>query len=257
MKNIFLVIALLFVVNGSLFCQGTAGKDANYEYRYLIDVPTTGVLEKGFVGITMDAMPLGVIITKIEVGVFKNFSFGISYGGANVIGQGTIDWYKLPGVNVRFRLFDETEQMPAVTIGFDSQGKGVYYDSQSRFDIKSPGFFASVSRNFNFLGYMNLIGSINYSLERKDGDKDVNLAFGFEKTIGSQFSVIAEYNLGTNDNNGGAYGEGSGYLNIGGRFSPGNGFTFGIDLRNLSDNRKVNGSKADRAIFIEYIKAIF
>ncbi len=255
MKRFFVVILIL--VYSYSYAQGTAGTDANYEYRYLIDVPSTGILEKGFVGVTTDVMPIGVIITKIEVGVFKNFSFGISYGGANVIGQGTIDWYKLPGVNVRFRVLDETEQYPAITIGFDSQGKGVYYSSQGRFEIKSPGFFASTSRNFKFLGYLNLVASLNYSLERKDGDKDLNFAFGAEKTIGNQFSFIAEYNLGINDNNGGAYGNGSGYLNIGGRFSPGGGLTIGVDLRNLSDNRKFNSGKADRAIFIEYIKAIF
>ncbi len=253
----FLGFILFILITVTSFAQGTAGTDANYEYRYLIDVPTTGVLEKGFVGVSLDAMPLGVIITRIEVGVFKNFSFGISYGGANVIGQGTIDWYKLPGVNVRFRVLDETDQYPALTIGFDSQGKGAYYSSENRFEIKSPGFFASTSRNFKFLGYLNLVAALNYSLERKDGDKDLNFAFGIEKTIGNQFSVIAEYNLGINDNNGGAYGNGSGYLNLGGRFSPGGGFTFGIDLRNLSDNRKVNSGKADRAIFVEYIKAIF
>lgn len=257
MKKVFLSGLMFVLLSVNVFAQGTAGKDANYEYRYLIDVPTTGVLDKGFVGVSMDAMPLGVIITKIEVGVFHNFSFGISYGGGNVIGEGTIDWYKLPGVNVRFRVLDETTETPAVTIGFDSQGKGSYHDSESRFDVKSPGFFASVSRNFQFLGYLNLIGTVNYSLERKDGDKDLNFAFGFEKTIGSQVSLIAEYNLGVNDNNGGAYGEGSGYLNLGARFSTGGGFTFGVDLRNLSDNRKVNGSKADRAIFVEYIKALF
>ncbi len=256
MKKSFVLLIFLFVFS-SIFAQGTAGTDANYEYRYLIDIPTTGVLEKGFVGVSLDAMPLGVIITKIEVGVFKNFSFGISYGGSNVIGQGTIDWYKLPGVNIRFKVLEESDQYPALAIGFDSQGKGVYFTDQNRFEIKSPGFFATVSRNFKFLGYLNLIGELNYSLERKDGDKDLNFAFGLEKTIGSQFSVIAEYNLGINDNNGGAYGNGSGYLNFGARFSPGGGFTFGVDLRNLSDNRKVNSGKADRAIFVEYIKAIF
>jgi hypothetical protein len=256
MKKFFVTVIFLFFVS-KVLAQGTSGTDANYEYRYLIDVPSTGVMEKGFVGVSLDAMPLGVIITKIEVGVFKNFSFGISYGGANVIGQGTIDWYKLPGVNVRFRVLDESDQYPAITIGFDSQGKGVYYSSNNRFEIKSPGFFASTSRNFKFLGYLNLVASLNYSLERKDGDKDLNFAFGLEKTIGNQISVIAEYNLGINDNNGGAYGNGSGYLNIGARFSPGGGFTFGMDLRNLSDNRKINGGKADRAIFVEYIKAIF
>lgn len=256
MKKIITTVLFFFLIVIQ-FAQGTAGTDAKYEYRSLIDLPSAGILEKGFVGVTADVLPFGVVISKIEVGVFDNFSFGISYGGANIIGTGKVDWYKLPGVNVRARLIDETEGMPAFTLGFDSQGKGLYDDELNRFEIKSPGFYLAVAKNFEFLGYLSLHGIINYSLERDDDDKDLNLGIGFEKTIGSKISFVGEYNFAINDNTIKAYGDGAGYMNIGVRWSVGEGFTIGLDLRDLIANKKITSNKADRAIFVEFIRSIF
>jgi hypothetical protein len=237
--------------------QGTAGDNAKYEYRYLIDMPTAGILEKGYVGFTNDVLPDGVLISKLEVGAFDNVSFGISYGGANVIGAGPPRWYKWPGINIRFRLFNESITLPAITLGFDSQGKGEYFDSLGRYAIKSPGFFGAVSKNFAFLGYLSIHGCANYSLETKDGDNFIDLYAGFEKTLGPHLSIIAEYNFALNDNASKNFGNGNGYLNIGLRWSLGEGFTFGFDLRDLLDNKKINPTVADRALRIEYIKNIF
>ncbi len=258
MKKLNFVLSILLLYSSVVFAQGTAGEKAKYEYRSLIDMPSAGVLEKGFVGVSTDVMPAGVVISKIEVGVFDQVSFGISYGGANIIGSGRPDWYKLPGVNIRFRLFDESTTFPAISAGFDSQGKGLYFDSTNRFSIKSPGFYGAVSKNFEFLGFLSLHGSVNYSLENKDGDNFMNIMVGFEKTIGKSVSVIGEYDFALNDNNTNSYyGDGNGYLNVGLRWSMGEGFTLGLDLRDLLDNRKWSPGSADRAIKIEYIKSIF
>lgn len=256
-KRSGLVFVIFLLSCFTLSAQGTAGYGAKYEYRSIIDVPSAGILNKGYVGVTANNLPNGVVISKIEVGVFENFSFGISYGGSNVIGTGVIDWYKMPGLNVRVRLFDETTGMPALTVGFDSQGKGAYFDALERYEIKSPGFYAGVSKTFEFLGYLVLHGTVNYSLERQDDDKDLNAAVGLEKTIGNQVSFIAEYDFANNDNTGDALGDGIGYLNMGIRWSVGDGFTLGLDLRDMLDNKKINSNKADRALFVEYIQPIF
>ncbi|MCF8241871.1 MAG: YjbH domain-containing protein [Melioribacteraceae bacterium] len=257
MKRIKLLSILLLLISSFLSAQGTSGTNAKFEYRSLVDMPTAGILEKGYVGVSTDILPAGVVISKIEVGVFDNFSFGISYGGVNIIGSGPVDWYKLPGVNLRARIFDETQTYPAITVGFDSQGKGLYFDSNNRFEIKSPGFFAAVSKNYEFLGYLSIHGIVNYSLEREDGDKDLNLQAGLEKTIGGVVSIVAEYDFAVNDNTSISIGDGNGYLNMGLRWSAGEGFTIGVDLRDMLDNKKINSNKADRAIFVEYVRAIF
>ena len=59
----------LLCINIVVFAQGTSGSNAKFESRSLIDLPTAGILEKGFVGISMDFMPAGVLVSKIEVGL--------------------------------------------------------------------------------------------------------------------------------------------------------------------------------------------
>ncbi|GMU96649.1 hypothetical protein [Ignavibacterium album] len=255
-KMVLTAFFLLFSAN-LIYSQGTAGESAKYEYRYLIDMPTAGVLEKGMVGVTTDVLPAGVVVSKMEVGVFENVSFGISYGAANLIGSGKPNWYELPGVNIRFRMINETLIFPALTFGFDSQGKGEEFEHPKRFAIKSPGFFASASKNFQLLGYMSLHGTINYSLEKNDGDNFLNLWVGAEKTLGQNFSVIAEYDFALNDNATSSLGDGKGYLNIGLRWAIGSGFTLGFDLRDILQNKRWNPNSADRALRIEYIQSIF
>jgi hypothetical protein len=258
MKKIYLVFISFVLTTSSLYSQGTAGAEARYEYRSLIDMQTAGILEKGFVGVTTDVMPEGVLIAKLEVGVFTNVSFGISYGGSNIIGSGTPGWYKYPGVDFKVRLINESATFPAITLGFDSQGKGKYFDQEKRYEIKSPGFFAATSKNFGFLGYMSLHATLNYSLESSDGDNFTNLSIGAEKTLGPSVSLICDYNFAWNDNNpNGSFGKGDGYLNMGLRWAMGSGFTLGFDLRDLLDNKKLNPNAADRAIRMEYIKSIF
>lgn len=257
MRTRLAVVLLVTIITGIVSGQGSSGTDAKFEYRNLIDLPTAGILEKGNVCITTDIMPAGVLVSKIEVGVFENFSFGISYGGNNIIGRGKMTGYKLPGINVRTRVFNETETLPAILVGFDSQGKGEFDKSLNRFQIKSPGLFAAVSKNFDFYGYFSIHGLVNYSFERDDSDKDLNLGIGFEKTLGSKVSLIGEYDFAINDNNSNAFGDGTGYLNLGIRWSLGEGLTLGLNLRDLLDNKKFTSSNADRGLFVEYIKAIF
>ncbi len=255
MKKYLLLSVILFNIN--LFAQSSAGANANIEYPSLIDVPTAGVLDKGNVGLGVYFMPLGVVISKIEVGVFDNFSIGVSYGAANFIGMDSPKWYKLPGVSVKLRIIDESLSMPAFALGFDSQGKGEFDNELNRFKIKSSGFYFAASKNFSFLGFLGLHGALNYSLENEDGDKDIDFSFGFEKTLGSNLSVVGEYDLAINDNARRSYGAGNGYLNMGVRWSFGNGLTLGFDLRDLLSNKKLNTASADRAVKVEFIKSMF
>jgi hypothetical protein len=257
MKYIINTIAVICIFFSTSFSQGSAGDKAEYEYRYLMDMPTAGILQKGYVGVTSDILPNGVLIAAIEAGVFENVSFGISFGGSNFIGSGDVDWYKWPGINIRLRILDEAILLPAITLGFDTQGKGEYIDSLGRYTIKSPGIFAAVRKNFDFIGYLSLHSSVNYSLEGEDGDNFVNLKLGAEQTLGSNFSLIIEYDFAFNDNNSTGFGEDKGYLNIGLRWTVSKGFTLGFDLRDLRSNKSSTKNSFNRAIRIEYIQSIF
>ena len=103
--------------------QNSAGDAANIEPRYTIDTPTAGLLKRGAFAMDVDFFQNGGMTVGLEAGALDRLNFGISYGGSGIIGDGNISMQKLPGVNVKFRLFDETMAMPAIALGFDSQGK--------------------------------------------------------------------------------------------------------------------------------------
>lgn len=252
-----LLFFLFLIIPTISYSQGSAGESAKFEYRNLIDMPAAGILEKGYVGVSNNIMPDGVLISRLEVGVFENVSFGISYGGANIVGSGKPHWYNLPGINIRFRIVNESISFPALTIGFDSQGKGLEIDSINRYQFKSPGFFIAASKNYQFLGYFSLHGTANYSLEENDGDNFLNFKIGAEKTIGENLSFVSEYDFGFNDNSVNSLGKGNGFLNIGFKLSIGSGFTIALEIRDIFNNERWNTNSADRAITIEYIKSIF
>lgn len=262
MKLLKVISFTILFFNIHLFAQGNSPESQSLECYNLIDMPTAGVLEKGNVGVNFYFMPLGVLISRIEVGVFDNFSFGISYGASNFIGVGDPSWYKLPGVNLKVRIIEETDKTPAIALGFDSQGKGEYFtkyngNTINRFRFKSPGFYAVMSKNYDFLGFLSLHGMINYSLEKDDGDRDLDIVAGVEKTIGSKISIVGEFDFAINDNSKKSLGDGNGYLNAGVRWSMGGGFTLGFDFRDLLSNKKLTPGSADRALRIDFVKPIF
>ena len=188
----------------------------------------------------------------VSFGIFDRFGIGISYGGTNVIGTGSATMNPLPGFSARLRPLDETPVLPAIVLGFDSQGKNGYLKDAKRYVIKSPGLYAVLSKNYAFLGYLSIHGGLNYSFERADGDRDINFFAGAEKTLGPAISVVLEYNLGANDDGEESLGNGTGYLNAGLRWSIGEGITLGFSLEDLTRNSSVIDGPS-RTVRLEYV----
>ncbi|MEX0602430.1 MAG: hypothetical protein WD295_03755 [Bacteroidota bacterium] len=232
--------------------QGYAGDHATLEPIMLIDKPTAGMLKKGGYYLGANFYQRGGLLTSIAVGLFDRFSFGISYGGTDIIGPNTIAMNPLPGVMAKLRIIEEGTTMPAVALGFDSQGKEPRVESLDRYTIKSPGFYAVASKNYALLGNFSIHGGINYSLERGDGDEDVNIFVGAEKSMGDILSVIAEYDFAVNDNHYRAIGRGRGYFNLGFRLSAGEGLVIGFDLKNVTQNQQ-HVKIANRVLQIDFI----
>lgn len=252
-KSLLVMCALM--LHSAAMAQGSAGSSGRLEPRYLIDMPTAGMLEKGGLGFDIDFYQDGGVLLGMNIGVFDRLSFGISYGGSGLIGNGTPVMNDVPGVNVKIRIIEESMLIPALALGFDSQGKDGYIKGLDRYVIKSPGLYAAASKNYSFLGYLSFHGGANYSFERSDDDKGFNVFAGVEKTVGSFISVMVEYNTGINDNGGGAVGKGRGYVNAGIRASVGGGLTLGINLKDLLRNGDTS-TFANRTAKIEFVKML-
>lgn len=252
-KRILAILGFLLSVFPASQAQtrGTAGDASILEPTMLIDKPTAGMLRRADYHISANFFQRGGVLTGVSVGLFDRFSFGISYGGTGIIGPDKIEMNPLPGVKAKLRLVQETAMTPAIAVGFDSQGKEPYLDSLKRYTIKSSGFYAVASKNYELMGHLSLHGGINYSIETKDGDKDMNLFIGAEKSLGDIFSVLAEYDFAVNDNND-RIGQGRGYFNLGFRLSAGEGLVIGFDLKNVTQNQR-NVRIANRVLQIEFV----
>ncbi|MEW6509701.1 MAG: hypothetical protein AB1428_01940 [Bacteroidota bacterium] len=247
------VAVCLAVTSHHAFAQGSAGTAGKLEPRYLTDVPTAGMIDKGNFAVDIDFYRAGGVLVGFSAGIFNRVSMGISYGGSKLIGGESPELNETPGVNVKIRVAEEGMLFPALVLGFDSQGKEGYIKSLSRYAIKSPGLYAVVSKNYAALGYLSLHGGVNYSFERADGDKDPNVFVGLEKTIGPIVSMTVEYSLGLNDNGGDAIGRGKGYLNAALKVTLGSGLTLGVNMKDLLKNGE-DLNIANRTVHIEFSK---
>ena len=245
---------LVMLIAETAVGQSYAGDGATIEPTMLIDKPTAGLLKRGSYSVSSNFFQNGGVLVGISVGIFEPFTFGISYGGTDIIGQEKINMNPIPGVNAKLRLVSESSFMPALAIGFDSQGKEPYLnaDSLKRYTIKSPGVYIAASKNYEFLGNFSLHGGLNKSTETNDGDKDLDMYVGAEKSIGRDISVMMEYDFAANDNNGHAIGKGAGYLNFGFRWTWGKGLVVGFNLKNVTKNQD-NVNVGNRTLQIDYI----
>jgi len=219
----------------------------------LIDFPTAGTLLRGSFNAHLRAYANGGILGGVDVGLTDRFMIGLSYGGTNVIGTGPVNGNPQVGAHVRYRLIEEDYTIPAITMGYNSQGFGAYIDSTKRYQNKSVGVFAAVSKNYEFLGLMGLHGGINYSFENGDGDKDLNFFAGIDKSLNPELALVAEYDFAINDNNARSVGSGKGYLNAGIKWVFAGKLRIDFILKNILKNTD-KFSDISREIRISYIE---
>jgi hypothetical protein len=221
----------------------------------IVDFPTAGLRPRGGFEIEADMYSDGGVLLSLGVGFTRYFSFGISYGGLKVIGSGDPDMNPRPEVNVRARLLEETLVMPAVAIGFDSQGYGSYFDAEDRYLVKSRGVYAVASKNWEFLGPLSLHGGVSYSLEN-EADNDLTVFAGVIKSFSGFLDIRAEYDFATNDNEGTSIiVEDRGYLNASVVWHVNETFSLSIEVRDIASDGEVDfddSRKWNRGLSIVY-----
>jgi hypothetical protein len=253
-KHAVVAIAVLLTAlsTDSLDAQGFAGEGATMEPTMMINKPTAGMLKRGGYLAGLDMVQGGGVLFNVSVGLWDRFMFGISYGGANVIGNQRINMNPLPGVEVKLRIIDESLELPAIALGFNSQGKEPYIDGLDRYTIKSPGFYLVGSKNYSFAGNLSFHGGLNLSTEGGDGDKDLNVFAGVEKSLGKQVSAFLEYDFAFNDNHASAIGLNRGYLNLSVQWSLGSGLVLAFNVKDIFQNQK-GVSSLNRSLRLDYV----
>ena len=243
------VVLIYFLLQTAVYAQDIPTS----EQRTLINRPTAGSLERGSYDIELRLYSEGGLLGGVAVGLTDRITFGATYGGLKIIGEGKVEWNPQPEVNIKYRLFEESYSGPAVSIGYSSQGFGAWDDTKKRYQIKSPGMYVALSKNYSMLGNLGFHGGGNLSFESKDDDEDVDMWIGFDKSINEEISILGEYDFALNDNGDNAFGDGKGYLNAALRWSFVDELIIEFDVNNILGNRK-GSATASREIKIIYLE---
>jgi len=259
MKKYFIILSISLSV---LLSQS----EQPYPPINLITIPTAGTMPRGFFSFENTFMKEGSILPKFSIGITDNFMLGISFGISNFIGDGNMKKDRsYPEVQVKYRIFDETDKMPAILMGIDTQGRGKFLDeytsvSLNRYEQKSYGIYFVMSRNWNVFGNLGFHFGLNKNLaDSNDNDDDINIFLGFDKEINKSFAIYGEYNFSRDDDeyNDGLediiYREGNGYLNAGLRWSVTNNLMLEVNANDISKNNK-NSNSINRELKVIYFE---
>ena len=242
-----------------IFCFFAFAQDNQpYPPLDLVSMPTAGTLPKGVFSLDTLLMKDGGILPKMLFGITDKFTFGVSFGVQQFIGVGDINKNKsAPEVQMKYRLYDETDTRPAIVVGLNTQGKGKYFDRSGfeRYEQKALGVYLMTSRNWNALGNLGFHFVLNKNtFENSDGDEDINLFFGIDKEINNSFSLLIEYNFARDDNE--LNHEdcsihcierlGKGYLNAGLRWAATDNLMLEININDILKNSIYNYSEEDQ-----------
>jgi len=253
------VVSLVLVLIFEVAAQGSAGVRQGSLYdvppRWLVDVPTAGTLPRACYNIGLRIYPNGGALGSTDIGLSHRFMLGISFGSEDVISNRKPNWNPRIEFNLKFRVIDELEYFPAISIGFSSQGFGAWQDSLKRYTFKSRGFYAVTSRSFYFYQWTSgWHAGLNYSLENDvDNETDVNFFVGFDATFKYNLALLAEWDAALNDDKSSTFaGKGRGYLGLSVKWL----FSENLEIEALLKDLLVNRREANtftREIRLTYI----
>lgn len=220
------------------------------QFTSLANMPIAGLLERGSFEVDLRMYPEGGLYSFITIGLFRSMNVGISYGAGNVVGRGKVEWNPNVEAAVKLRVISETVHLPAIAIGYASQGYGPWLGDKSlgdedpdRYMVKSPGIYAVASKNWRFLFEMGTHFGINKSLEDKDDD-DLNFFGGIDISLSPEFYLLVEYDTAINDNEDKSLGYKNGYLNFGVKWAASPRLRLELIFTNLLDNVRSSGKPA-------------
>jgi hypothetical protein len=218
-KSLCRAVCLSALLVSSLACVSRAAEERTEDLA-IVDSPTAGILPHGGYLFLGSFGPRSSLIFGVKVGFHDRLMAGVSFGMQEFIGTGDVELNDKPGFELRLRLIEETVVGPAMAVGIDTQGEDAYIEDAERYERKSKGFYAVVSKNYRFVGDLSLHGGANYSLENRD-EEGVNVFAGLSFGVFAGFSVLFDYNAALDDNDGdvpSSRTRGRGYLDSGIRF---------------------------------------
>ena len=234
--------ALCVLVNAILCENAIAAERA--ELSRIVDSPTAGLVGKGHYAVRLRLFAGGGVLGQVQAGALKRLTIGLSFGGREVIGQGAIDWNPRVEVAARYRTIEESTTWPAVVMGYETQGYGMY--EEGRYENKSKGFFIAISKNFtSSFGQFGMHAGVNKSRERVNGE-DISGWLGVDKGLNEDLTLLGEYDLARNNGS-----DEGGYLNAGARWAVAPQLKVALLFKNLL-RRGIDEPEPSRELTVYY-----
>ena len=214
----------------------------------LVDSPTAGILPHGAYLFQGSFGPRSSLIFGVKIGFHDRF------GMQEFIGTGDIQLNDKPGFEARLRILEENLRGPALALGIDTQGEDAYIEDDERYERKSKGFYAVISKNYRLLSDFSVHGGVNYSLEDTD-EQGLSAFGGISIELVEGFSLLLDYNAALDDNDadvGSSRTRGRGYLDSGVRFDYMENLRLKVLFKDLLGNYEPEKGVA-RSIEILYI----
>jgi hypothetical protein len=203
---------------------------------YIIDKPTAGILPHGAYMLRGRTGPESSFMVGLRIGFRDIFQVGLSLGMQRLFEHGDPDLNEHIGLKARVRILQEGVT-PALAVGFDSQGSGVFHNGIDRYDRKSPGVYGVISKNYALVaGEFAVHGGGSWSLEDED-DSDPNIFAGAEFTLFQRLSFLLDADAALNDNSDDdRFGRGGIFVDAGVRWYHGESLVLTLIFRDLTDN---------------------
>lgn len=182
----------------------------------LVDVPTAEVVDANHYSANFRLYREGGILSRIGFGLGRRVNLGISFDIVNFIGKEKVDLQR-PELQMKYRFYDGSKQMPAFALGYDSQGyyydevtkkyrypqKGVYVVASreifpsSEFHLGLNVYDFESDRFFGFFGFsympteeLIVLAEVD-SIYRLQGGKRINIGFRYLHTPNLSIEVSA------------------------------------------------------------------
>jgi len=236
-----------------MLAAGGAGAQLLEDLK-VVSTPTAGIIGHGAYMFEGRIGPGNDLLFGMGVGFHDRLMVGMSFGLQNFIGRGKIEANNLPGFLLRLRVIEEGLAGPALAIGIDTQGEGYYIDEDDRYERKSLGAYAVVSRNFEARINIGLHGGINYSFENRD-ESSVDLFAGTSFMVIPGLTLLLDYDACFDDDDPDrptTRTKGRGYLDCGIRIDYGENLRMRLLFKDLLGNY-IPESGVARSLEIVYI----
>ena len=203
----------------------------------VVDVPTAEILSAGTYATTFRFYSDGGLVSRLNLGPLKRVNLGIYFDAQKAIGGGEPHFIR-PSLFFKLRMFDGTDVLPALALGYDNQGY-LYQRSTKEFFQPEKGVYLVGSHE---ILVPNL--EIHLGVNVNDLDKQAKV-YGFAGStykFTKSFSLLAEYdNLRSGPEN---------RFNMGGRYYVTPSFNIDFGARNIG---RKSDRGAERIVRINYV----